>query len=47
GNPEIGEILDEINAALTTEKMIELNAMVDIDGREYQDVAAKFYEILK
>ena len=46
-NPEIGDILDIINAALTTEKMIELNAMVDIDGREYQDVAAEFYEILK
>lgn len=46
-NPEIDDILDEINAALTTEKMIELNAMVDIDGREYQEVAAEFYETLK
>lgn len=46
-NPDIGDILDKVDATLTTEKMIELNAMVDIDGREYQDVATEFYEILK
>lgn len=46
-NPDIGDILDKVNATLTTEKMIELNAMVDIDGKEYQEVATEFYESLK
>ena len=46
-NPDIGDVLDKVNATLTTEKMIELNAMVDIDGREYQEVATEFYESLK
>lgn len=42
-NPEIEELLNEINADLTTERVIELNASVDIDGREYQEVAEEYY----
>ena len=45
-NPEIADIINPINADLTTEKMIELNAAVDIDGREYEEVAQEYYESL-
>ncbi len=45
-NPDIEEILNEINADLTTEQVIELNAAVDIDGREYQEVAQEYYDSL-
>lgn len=45
-NPEIADLLNAINADLTTEKMIELNAAVDIEGREYEEVAKEYYESL-
>lgn len=45
-NPDIADILNAINADLTTEQVIELNAAVDIDGREYEEVAAEYYESL-
>ena len=45
-NPDIADILNAINADLTTEQVIELNAAVDIDGREFEEVAAEYYESL-
>ena len=45
-NPDLADILNAINADLTTEQVIELNAAVDIDGREYEEVAAEYYESL-
>lgn len=42
-NPEIEDLINEINADLTTEMVIELNAEVDIEGREYQVVAEEYY----
>lgn len=45
-NPDIANIINPINADLTTEKMIELNAAVDIDGREFEEVAKEYYESL-
>lgn len=45
-NPDIEDILGEINTRLTTEQVIELNAEVDIEGREYQEVAKEFYNAI-
>lgn len=45
-NPEIEELINDINADLTTEMVIELNAEVDIEGREYQEVAEEYYSSL-
>lgn len=45
-NPSIEEALARVDAALTTEKLTELNARVDIDKEEYEDVAREFFESL-
>ena len=45
-NPGIEEALARVDAALTTEKLTELNARVDIDKEEYEDVAREFFESL-
>lgn len=42
--PEIAEILNSVSAKLDTETMISLNAKVDIDKQEYDDVAKEFFE---
>lgn len=46
-NPDIAEILNEVSATLDTEKVTELNARVDVDKEEYEDVAADYYESIK
>ena len=43
-NPEIATILNAISAKLDTETMVSLNAKVDIDHMEYEEVAREFYE---
>ena len=45
--PEIAEILNDISSKLDTEVVTQLNAKVDIDQEEYEDVAAEFYESIK
>ena len=45
--PEIAEILNVVSAALDTETITGLNAQVDIQGEEYEDVAADFYESIR
>lgn len=45
-NPAIAEALNRVSAALTTEDLTQLNARVDIDKEEYEDVARDFYESL-
>ncbi len=42
--PEVAEIINAISAKLDTATMTELNAKVDIDKEEYDDVAEDFYE---
>lgn len=42
--PEIEDILGKINAQLDTETVTELNAKVDVDGEEYEEVAQKYFE---
>lgn len=46
-NPDIGEILNKISASLDTAKVTELNAAVDVDKREYEEVAKEFYDTIK
>ena len=45
--PEIAEILNAVSAKLDTATVTKLNAKVDIDGEEYEDVAAEFYKSIK
>jgi len=45
--PQIAEILNPISASLDTETVTALNAQVDIDQEEYEDVALDFYESIK
>ena len=37
--PDIADIIAEVSALLTTEEMQELNALVDVDGEDPEDVA--------
>ena len=46
-NPEIAQILNAVSAKLDTETMVSLNARVDIDHMEYDEVAREFYTKLK
>lgn len=43
-NPEIRDILNKITSKLDNETVIRLNAEVDIDKKEYEEVAKEFYE---
>ena len=44
---EIADVLNKVSAALDTETVTGLNAQVDIEGEEYEDVAADFYKSIK
>ena len=46
-NPSIASILAVVNKALTTESITALNAKVDLEQEEYEDVAKKFYASVK
>ena len=46
-NPEIEEILNRVNTSLDTETITALNAKVDIDKEEVEDVAAEYWESIK
>jgi osmoprotectant transport system substrate-binding protein len=43
-NGEVEELLNSVSAVLTTEKVIELNRLVDIEGEAAEDVALEFLE---
>ena len=45
--PEIEEILNTVSATLDTETVTQLNAKVDIEGEEYEDVAVEYFESIK
>lgn len=45
--PNVPETLNAVNKHLTTETMIKLNASVDIDGKDYRQVAKEFYQSIK
>lgn len=44
---DIAETLNKVSASLTTEKLTKLNAAVDLDKREYEEVAKEYYQSLK
>lgn len=46
-HPDIPDVLNPISAKLDTETVTKLNARVDIDKEEYEDVAREFYESIK
>lgn len=46
-HPNIEEVLNKVNAALDMDTMIRLNAEVDVQKREYDEVAKEFYESIK
>ncbi|MFR5700426.1 MAG: glycine betaine ABC transporter substrate-binding protein [Eubacterium ramulus] len=46
-HPDVAEIINKIGAAIDTETMTKLNAQVDIDKEEYEDVATDFYATIK
>ncbi|MEX2783971.1 glycine betaine ABC transporter substrate-binding protein [Streptococcus sp. H49] len=46
-NPEIKTILNKLSARLDTETVTKLNAQVDVEGKEYVDVAKDFYSSIK
>lgn len=47
GSPGIADALAVVDNALTTQVITGLNAKVDLDKQEYEDVAADFYATLK
>ncbi len=46
-NPDIADIINKISAKIDSKTMQSLNAKVDIDKEEYEDVAKEFYDSIK
>lgn len=46
-NPEIEEIMKTVNEALDTSTITALNAKVDVDKEEYEDVAEEYWESIR
>ncbi len=46
-DPSIAEVLNKVNATLDTAAITALNAKVDVDGEEYEDVAAEYWEEIR
>lgn len=46
-NPDIADILNKINKLIDTETITGLNAKVDVDNEEYEDVAKEYYDSIK
>lgn len=46
-NPDISDILNKISASLDTSKITALNAEVDVDKKEYEEVAKGYYDSIK
>lgn len=46
-NPDISEILNKVSAALDTETITALNAKVDVEKQEYEEVAKEFWNSIK
>ena len=45
--PEIADILNKISASLDTAAVTELNAKVDVEKQEIEEVAADYYQSIK
>src|SRR5699024_724841 len=46
-NPDIETIINDINATLDTQTVVDLNASVDIDGRDYMEEVEEYYNSIK
>ena len=46
-NPDITETINKVSATLDTKTITELNAKVDVDKEEYEEVAKEYYESIK
>lgn len=46
-HPDLADVLNAVSARLDTETVTRLNAQVDIDKEEYEDVARAFYERIR
>lgn len=46
-NPTVADILNKVSATIDTKIITRLNAEVDVDKREYTDVAKEFYDSIK
>lgn len=46
-NPDIADILNAISAKMDTESITALNAKVDVEKEDYEDVASEYYESIK
>ena len=46
-NPGAERIINLVTATFTTDNVIKMNAEVDADGKEYDDVAREYYESIK
>ncbi|QOX64835.1 glycine/betaine ABC transporter substrate-binding protein [Anoxybacterium hadale] len=46
-SPDIADILNAINAKIDTKTITALNAKVDVDKLEYEDVAKEFYDSIQ
>ena len=44
---DIADTLNKISASLDTKKITKLNAAVDVDKREYEEVAKEYYDSIK
>lgn len=46
-HPDIAEVINKISSALDTDTITVLNAKVDVEQEEYEDVAKAFYESIQ
>ncbi|MGI8386881.1 glycine betaine ABC transporter substrate-binding protein [Robertmurraya sp. P23] len=46
-NPKIKEVINNMSATLDTKTITALNAKVDVDKEEYEEVAKEYYESIK
>lgn len=46
-NPNIAQVINKVSAAMNTSNITALNAKVDVDKEEYEDVAKEFYESIQ
>lgn len=46
-NPGAEKIINQVTATFTTDNVIKMNAEVDVDGKEYDDVAKEYFESIK
>ena len=46
-NPKLAQVINQVTATLDNEKVIKLNAEIDVKNREYTDVAKEYYDAIK